>query len=103
MRFSLASLKGATGLDPRLIGMLASLAAIWIGFDLLTDGRFVTPRNLYNLSVQTASVAVMATGMVFVIVMRHIDLSVGSVLGVLAMVMGVIQTDIRPAYLGFGH
>lgn len=103
MRALVASFLSATELNPRLVGMLASLAAIWIGFDLVTDGRFVTPRNLYNLSVQTASVAVMATGMVFVIVMRHIDLSVGSVLGVIAMVMGLVQTEILPAYLGFGH
>ncbi|SMF81343.1 D-xylose transport system permease protein [Tistlia consotensis] len=98
---SLSSLLAKTELSPRLVGMLAVLAAIWIGFDLVTDGLFVTPRNLYNLSVQTASVAVMATGMVFVIVMRHIDLSVGSLLGVLAMVMGVVQTQVLPSWLGF--
>ena len=41
----------------------------------------MTPRNLWNLLVQTSSIAVMATGMVLIIVMRHIDLSVGSMLG----------------------
>ena len=34
---------------------------IWIGFDVFSDGLFLTPRNLWNLSVQSASVAVMAT------------------------------------------
>lgn len=90
-------------LDLRLLGMLGAMAAIWIALDLLTGGRFLTPRNLFNLSVQTASVAVMATGMVFVIVSRHIDLSVGSMLGVIAMIMGVVQTEILPEYLGFNH
>ncbi|MHA1546313.1 MAG: sugar ABC transporter permease, partial [Alphaproteobacteria bacterium] len=87
----------------RLLGMIIALFIIWVGFDLMTDGRFLTPRNLFNLSVQTASVAIMATGMVFVIVLRNIDLSVGAMLGVIAMVMGVVQTEIIPAWLGFNH
>ncbi|UUX49939.1 sugar ABC transporter permease [Nisaea acidiphila] len=90
-------------LDLRLLGMIGALLFIWVLLDLLTDGRFITPRNLFNLSVQTASVAVMATGMVFVIVTRHIDLSVGAVLGVIAMVMGVVQAEILPEMLGFNH
>ncbi len=93
----------ALEIDTRLLGMVGALLVVWIGFDLLTQGRFLTSRNLFNLSVQTASVAVMATGMVFVIVTRHIDLSVGSLLGVLAMVMGVIQAEILPDFLGFNH
>ena len=39
----------------------------------------MTPRNLWNLSVQSASVAIMATGMVLIIVSRNIDLSIGSI------------------------
>lgn len=93
----------ALEVDTRLLGMVGALLVVWIGFDLLTEGRFLTSRNLFNLSVQTASVAVMATGMVFVIVTRHIDLSVGSLLGVLAMVMGVVQAEILPDFLGFNH
>ena len=93
----------ALEVDTRLLGMVGALLLVWIGFDLLTGGRFLTARNLFNLSVQTASVAVMATGMVFVIVTRNIDLSVGSLLGVLAMVMGVVQAEILPDYLGFNH
>ncbi len=93
----------AMEVDTRLLGMVAALFVIWVVFDLATDGRFLTPRNLFNLSVQTASVAVMATGMVFVIVARHIDLSVGSLLGVVAMVMGVVQTELLPELLGFNH
>ena len=92
----------ATELDTRLLGMVGALAIIWIGFHVLSGGLFLTPRNLWNLSVQTASVAVMVTGMVLIIVTRNIDLSVGSILGLVGMVMGVMQTDILPAQLGLG-
>lgn len=81
--------------------MLAALVLIWGGVDILSGGAFLTPRNLWNLSVQTASVMVMATGMVLVIVARHIDLSVGSVLGVVGMVMGVTQTELLPRLMGY--
>jgi len=92
----------ATELDTRLLGMVGALAIIWIGFHVFSGGLFLTPRNLWNLSVQTSSVAVMVTGMVLVIVTRNIDLSVGSILGLVAMVMGVMQTDILPNQLGLG-
>ena len=99
----LADLFRATEIDARLVGMLGALALIWIGVDLLSRGAFLTPRNLWNLSVQTASVAVMAAGMVLVIVARHIDLSVGSILGLVGMIMGVTQAEFLPHVLGFGH
>ncbi|MFH1804690.1 MAG: sugar ABC transporter permease [Pseudomonadota bacterium] len=89
--------------DRRLVGLAIVLLIIWVGFDLASGGRFITPRNLFNLSVQTASVAVMACGMVLIIVTRHIDLSVGAMLGVLAMIMGVVQADLLPQYLGYNH
>src|SRR5690606_34919413 len=92
----------ATEIDTRLLGMIGALAVIWVGFNFFSGGLFLTPRNLWNLSVQTASVAVMVTGMVLVIVTRNIDLSVGSILGVVGMVMGVMQTQILPVQLGLG-
>ena len=97
----------ATEIDTRLLGMAGALLAIWVGFHLYgvifrDGGAFLTPRNLWNLSVQTSSIGIMATGMVLVIVTRNIDLSVGSVLGFTAMVMGVLQVNILPDYLGLG-
>lgn len=83
--------------------MLGALAVIWVGFDLLSGGAFLTPRNLWNLSVQTASVGVMACGMVLVIVTRNIDLSVGAVLGFVGMVVGVVQARWLPEMLGLEH
>jgi D-xylose transport system permease protein len=100
---SLRSLLRATEVDTRMLGMLAALIVIWVGFHVLSGGTFLTPRNLWNLSVQTASVAIMATGMVLVIVTRNIDLSVGSMLGVIGMAMALIQVEILPAAWGFDH
>lgn len=93
----------ATELDTRMLGMLAALALIWLGFHIASGGLFLTPRNLWNLSVQSASAAIMSTGMVLVIVTRNIDLSVGSLLGFVGMIMGVTQAEILPDWLGFGH
>lgn len=90
-------------IDPRLLGMLGALAIIWVGFDLLSGGAFLTPRNLWNLSVQTASIAIMACGMVLVIVTRNIDLSVGSVLGFVGMMVGVVQARWLPELIGLEH
>lgn len=97
-----------TEIDTRMLGMVAALALIWIGFHVYGAlvngfGAFLTPRNLWNLSVQTSSIAIMATGMVLVIVTRHIDLSVGAVLGFCAIIMGVLQVNILPQVLGLGH
>ncbi|MCO5064775.1 MAG: sugar ABC transporter permease [Rhizobiaceae bacterium] len=90
----------ATELDTRMLGMIGALAVIWIGLHYFSGGLFLTPRNLWNLSVQTASVAIMATGMVLVIVTRNIDLSVGSVQGFVGMIMGVTQAEYLPQVLG---
>ncbi|MBW8789003.1 MAG: sugar ABC transporter permease, partial [Rhizobium leguminosarum] len=91
----------ATEIDTRLLGMIGALIIIWIGFHIITGGLFLTPRNLWNLSVQTTDIAVMTTGMVLIIVTRNIDLSVGSVLGLCGMIMGVTQAKILPEYIGF--
>jgi len=98
----------ATEIDTRMLGMIGALLLIWVGFHfygLFANGfgAFLTPRNLWNLSVQTSSIAVMATGMMLIIVTRHIDLSVGSMLGFVAMIMGITQVWILPEYLGLDH
>ena len=80
-------------LDMRLLGMIGAFILIAVVFNILTGGRFLTPRNIFNLTIQTVSVAIMATGMVFVIVTRHIDLSVGSLLATCSAVMAMMQTS----------
>ena len=90
-------------IDTRLLGMIGAFIVISLVFHVATGGTFLTPRNLFTLTLQTASVAVMATGMVFVIVTRNIDLSIGSMLGIVGMLMGVIQVQILPDIVGFGN
>ncbi len=98
----------ATEIDTRMLGMIGALALIWVGFNIYTqiqtgESLFLTPRNLWNLSVQTSSIAIMATGMVLVIVMRHIDLSVGSIIGFVSTIIGVSQVHIMPVFLGLDN
>lgn len=102
-RRSVRSVVSSTEIDLRLIGMFAALFVIWISFHVMSGGTFLTPRNLWNLSVQTASVAIMATGMVLIIVSRNIDLSVGSMLGLIGVAMGLVQAEILPGIIGFDH
>lgn len=61
--------------------MIAVLALIWAYFHWATDSIFLTPRNLSNLMTQMSVTAILAVGMLMVIVSGNIDLSVGSVLG----------------------
>src|SRR3954468_13296027 len=86
----------AGGLGVRLLAMLLVMGCIWLGLHLLTHGLFLTPRNLFNLSLQVAVVGIMTCGMVLVIVSRHIDLSVGSQLGFIGVFGAVLQTQLLP-------
>lgn len=90
-------------LDTRLLGMLVAFACVCIVFTIWTGGVFLSPRNVFNISVQTVPVAIMATGMVFVIVARHIDLSVGSVLAMCSAVMAMSQSQWLPKWLGLEY
>lgn len=103
----------ATEIDTRMLGMVVALFAIWCIFDIysgilrpnegLFGGAFLTPRNLWTLLVQTSSIAVMATGMVLVIVMRYIELSIGSMLSLIAVAGAVLQVFYLGPSLGVGH
>lgn len=92
----------ALELDTRLLGMIGAFIVVTLVFNVLTDGRFLTPRNIFNLTIQTVSVGIMATGMVFVIVTRNIDLSVGSLLATASAMMAMTQTVVMPQWLGLG-
>lgn len=80
----------------RLLVLMASLVTIWLVFQISTGGLFFTPRNFYNLAVQSSVVAVLTVGMVIVIASKNIDLSVGSLLGLVGMVVAVLQIRILP-------
>ena len=63
----------------REYGMLLSLLAIMVFFQVMTEGTLLQPLNLTNLVLQNSYIVIMALGMLLVIVAGHIDLSVGSV------------------------
>lgn len=90
-------------LDKRLFGMILAFIILCVAFNILTDGKFLSARNIFNIIVQTVSVAIMATGMVFLIVARHIDLSVGSMLAICSALMAITQAQMLPPILGLSH
>jgi len=74
-------------------GMFIALFAIMIFFTIMTDGIFISPRNISNLINQTGYIAVLAVGMTLVIVIRHIDLSVGFLAGFLGAVSAIAMVS----------
>jgi D-xylose transport system permease protein len=70
--------------------MFIALIGIWIIFQILTQGNFITPRNLSNLAGQVIYIAILAMGMVLVMVAGHIDLSVGFLGGAAGAVAAVL-------------
>src|SRR5436190_4836629 len=81
------------GFDPRFTSLVLALALVWVALAFATDGLFLSPRNLYNLSIQTCVVAIMSCGMVYLIVARQIDLSVGSQVAFTGMVIAFVQVE----------
>ena len=77
----------------RQYAMFIALISIGVIFTVLTDGVFMSPRNLSNLLLQTSFIAILAVGMVLVIVGGHIDLSVGSIVGFTGAFAAVLQVN----------
>lgn len=86
----------AANIDTRLLAMIGAVAMIWLFFHITSGGIFLSPRNLWNLSVQTSVTAILATGMVLIIVSRNIDLSTGSLLAFLGILGAFVQTEVLP-------
>jgi putative multiple sugar transport system permease protein len=90
-------------------GMFIALFVIIVFFTVATDGLFISPRNIVNLVNQTGYIAVLAVGMTLVIVIRHIDLSVGFLAGFLGAVAAIALVSwgwpvyvVIPFVLGLG-
>ena len=79
----------------KILALLLALAAIWIFFHVATDGAFISSRNLSNLLRQTSITGMLACGMVFVIIAGEIDLSVGSLLGLLGGIAAVLTVNLQ--------
>lgn len=75
----------------REYGMYIALLIIMLIFSFLTDGLFLSSRNISNLFNQMGYIAVLAVGMTLVIVIRHIDLSVGFGAGFLGAVAALLM------------
>jgi putative multiple sugar transport system permease protein len=93
----------------REYGMFIALFVIMGVFTITTNGLFISSRNLVNLVNQTGYIAVLAVGMTLVIVIRHIDLSVGFLAGFLGAVAAIAMVNwnlpvyvVIPLVLGFG-
>ncbi|WP_298407659.1 sugar ABC transporter permease [uncultured Chloroflexus sp.] len=84
-----ANLQRALGQNIRQYGMFIALFVIMIIFSITTNGIFISSRNLSNLINQTGYIAVLGVGMTLVIVIRHIDLSVGFLAGFLGAVAAI--------------
>ena len=77
-------------IDWRMVLMSTVLVVIAVVFNVLSEGIFLSPENLYNIAQQTAVVGILATVMVLIIVARHIDLSVGSVMGFVGVLIAFL-------------
>ena len=73
------------GSDLRALPVIIGLVALWVFFALQSD-VFLTPRNLSNLLLQSTVVGIMALGLMFVLLVREIDLSIAAIHGVTAVV-----------------
>lgn len=94
-------LKQILGGDVRQFGMLFALLALILFFQWTTGGKVLTSSNAMNLLNGNSYVLILAIGMVMVIVIGHIDLSVGSVAAVVGIVVALAIRDWGiPWYLG---
>jgi len=75
----------------KILALLIAVALIWIFFNIKTDGGFTSARNLSNLMRQMSITGILACGMVFVIISGEIDLSIGSLLGLLGGLAAVLD------------
>ncbi|HEY2729250.1 MAG TPA: sugar ABC transporter permease [Polyangia bacterium] len=79
--------------------LLLVVAAIWIFFQFMTEGTFLTQRNLVLLALQTSIVSLAAISAVMLIVTRNFDLSVGSAVALVGVVVAnlTVKHDVHPA------
>lgn len=73
----------------REYGMYIAFLAIIAVFTVTTHGIFISSRNIGNLVNATSYIAVLAVGMTLVIIIRHIDLSVGFLAGFLGAIAAI--------------
>jgi len=75
----------------KILALLVAVALIWAFFHWMTEGGFTSARNVSNLMRQMSVTGILACGMVFVIIAGEIDLSIGSLLGLLGGMAAVLD------------
>lgn len=83
--------KFSINLDYKTYMMIVALVAIWVIFSIITGGTFLSARNFSNLFRQSVFTSVLAIGMVLVIILGHIDLSVGSLAGLTGGIIAILE------------
>lgn len=78
--------------DMRALPVIIGLVALWVFFALQSN-VFLTPQNLSNLLVQSTVVGIMAIGLMFVLLVKEIDLSVAAINGVTSVLMAKLVVD----------
>ncbi|RAO12139.1 multiple monosaccharide ABC transporter permease [Micromonospora noduli] len=99
------NLFGGTTSNARQFGMIFTLVAIVVLFQILTDGLTLRSDNLIALFQQNSYILILAIGMLMVIVAGHIDLSVGSVAAFAGILVAKSMTEWDlpwPAAIVFG-
>jgi D-xylose transport system permease protein len=99
-RPSIRAMVAQTEIDMRLFGMLVALGLILLTFHVISGYKLIRPENMTTMAVQASGIAIIATGMVLIIVSRNIDLSVGSLVGLISMSYAILMTDWFPRILG---
>lgn len=67
--------------------------ALWLG------GKFFSPSNILNITRQTAMISVMAVAMTLIIAMGHIDLSIGAIVALSALISGLVLRETNSIFL----
>ncbi|MGA9519388.1 MAG: sugar ABC transporter permease, partial [Trichococcus sp.] len=73
--------------------MVIILIGLLIGFQLMTDGIFWRPLNITNIVLQNSHILVLAAGMLLVVLLGHVDLSVGSVMAFVGAISGILMVN----------
>ncbi|WP_249974726.1 multiple monosaccharide ABC transporter permease [Enterococcus sp. YC2-6] len=73
--------------------MIIILVVLLIAFQAMTDGIFWRPLNITNLVLQNSHILVLAAGMLLVVLLGHVDLSVGSVMAFVGAIAGVLMVN----------
>lgn len=91
--------KSGIGLKDRALdifsrySMVIILVFLLIVFQGMTDGIFWRPLNITNIVLQNSHILVLAAGMLLVVLLGHVDLSVGSVMAFVGAIAGVMMVN----------